>query len=48
MTGLEVGSGTAATLTCKITGVTQALTVSWLKSDGATIATGGGFTVNAG
>ena len=48
MAGREVGSGTSATLTCKITGVTEALTVTWLKSNGEEISTGGGFTVNPG
>ena len=43
-----MGSGTSATLTCKITGVTEALTVTWLKSNGEEISTGGGFTVNQG
>jgi hypothetical protein len=48
MAGLEVIARSAATLTCKITGVTQALTVTWLKSDGTAIVTGGGFTVTQG
>ena len=48
MDGIEVVSKSAATLTCKITGVTEALTLTWIKSDGATIVTGGGFTVNPG
>ena len=48
MAGQEVGSETTATLSCKISGVTQALTVTWLKSTGETISSGGGFTVNSG
>ena len=36
MDGVQVKSGTAATLTCKMTGVNgdAALTVTWLKGDG--------------
>ena len=48
MAGYEVVSRSAATLTCKITGVTEPLKVTWLESDGGTIATGGGFTANSG
>ena len=48
MAGQEVGSETTATLSCVITDVTGALTVSWLKSSGETIVTGGGFTQNPG
>jgi hypothetical protein len=48
MASLEVGMRTTATLSCSITGLTEALTVTWLKSDGQTIATKDGFTVNEG
>ena len=48
MAGQEVGSGTTATLSCKITGVTIALTVTWLKNNGQTISSGEEFTVSSG
>ena len=48
MAGQEVGAGTTATLSCRITGVTNALTVTWTTSDGNNIATGGGYTVTPG
>lgn len=40
MDGVEVKSGTAATLTCKMTDLTaeKPLTVTWLKGDGSPIA----------
>ena len=39
MDGVEVKSGTAATLTCKMTGLTadKPLTVTWVKGDGSAI-----------
>ena len=43
-----MGSGTTATISCKMTGVTEALTVTWLKSGDEEIKTGGGFTVSPG
>ena len=48
MAGQEVGAGTTATLSCRITGVTQALTVTWTTSSGQNIVTGGGYTVTPG
>ena len=48
MAGQEVGSGTTATLSCKITGVTEALTVTWLNDKEEVIDTGDGFTVDQG
>ena len=40
MDGVEVKSGTAATLTCKMTGLTadKPLTVTWLRGNGDPIA----------
>ena len=44
----EIKSGTAATMSCVITGVSTALTVSWHKNSGETLSTGGGFTIDSG
>ena len=48
MAGQEVGSGTTATLSCEITDVTEALTVTWLKGTDEVISSGGGFTISPG
>ena len=48
MAGQEVESGTTTTLSCKMTDVTNALTVTWLKTTGETINSGGEFTVSPG
>ena len=44
----EIKSGTAATMSCVITGVSTALTVSWHKSSGETLSNGGGYTIDSG
>ena len=48
MADKEIKSGSTATLSCKITGVSQSLTVTWQKSTGDFITSGSGFTVDSG
>ena len=47
MDGVEVKSGTAATITCKMTGLTaeKPLTVTWLNGDGSDIGNDQGITL---
>ena len=48
MDAREVGPGSTTTFTCRMSDLTSAVTVTWLKSDGSTISTGGGYTINTG
>ena len=43
----EVGTGTQTTLSCVISGITQAVNVTWKKS-GTEITSGDSFTANGG
>ena len=48
MADQEIKSGSTATLSCIITGISESLTVTWQRSTGDIITSGSGFTVDSG